>query len=77
MRKLRAIPIDLMQVHNLVDVDTHLDTLRSWKCEGRVRYIGVTHYTAGGHDAVARIIDSQPIDFVQINYSRVSLDALP
>jgi len=69
MRKLRANPIDLIQVHNLVDVDTHLDTLRDWKREGRVRYIGVTHYTAGGHDAVARIIDSQPIDFVQINYS--------
>jgi diketogulonate reductase-like aldo/keto reductase len=69
MRKLRANPIDLIQVHNLVDVDTHLDTLRGWKREGRVRYIGVTHYTAGGHDAVARIIDSQPIDFVQINYS--------
>ncbi len=69
IRKLRADPIDLMQVHNLVDVNTQIATLREWKREGRVRYIGVTHYTAGGHDAVARIIDSQPIDFVQINYS--------
>ncbi len=69
MRKLRAKPIDLLQVHNLVDVGTHLDTLRAWKKEGRVRYLGVTHYTASGHDAVARIIAAQPIDFVQINYS--------
>jgi aryl-alcohol dehydrogenase-like predicted oxidoreductase len=59
----------MMQVHNLVDLTTQLDTLREWKREGRVRYIGVTHYTAGGHDAVARILASQPLDFVQINYS--------
>ena len=69
MRKLRAKPIDLMQVHNLVDASTHLDTLRDWKREGRVRYVGVTHYTAGGHDAVARVIASRPVDFIQINYS--------
>jgi diketogulonate reductase-like aldo/keto reductase len=69
MRKLRATGIDLMQVHNLVDVDTHLDTLAEWKREGRVRYVGVTHYTAGHHDAVARIIAARPVDFVQINYS--------
>jgi diketogulonate reductase-like aldo/keto reductase len=69
MRKLRATGIDLMKVHNLVDVDTHLDTLAEWKREGRVRYVGVTHYTAGHHDAVARIIAARPVDFVQINYS--------
>jgi aryl-alcohol dehydrogenase-like predicted oxidoreductase len=69
MRKLRASRIDLMQVHNLLDVGTHLDTLRGWKQEGRVRYVGVTHYTAGSHDQVARVISSQPVDFIQINYS--------
>jgi len=69
MQKLRADPIDLMQVHNLVDVKTHLSTLREWKQQGRVRYIGVTHYTAGAHDDVARIVRSEAIDFIQINYS--------
>ena len=69
IRKLRADPIDLMQAHNLVDVNTHLATLREWKLAGRVRYIGVTHYTAGGHDAVARIVETQPLDFIQVNYS--------
>lgn len=69
MRKLRTGVIDLMQVHNLVDACTHLDTLREWKHEGRVRYLGVTHYTAGSHDDVARVIADQPLDFVQINYS--------
>jgi diketogulonate reductase-like aldo/keto reductase len=68
-RKLRMDRVELMQVHNLVDVTTQLDTLQAWKREKRIRYIGVTHYTAGGHDAVARIVASQAVDFVQINYS--------
>ena len=75
MRKLRAKPIDLMQVHNLVDVETHLATLREWKRQGRVRYIGVTHYTAGSHDDVARIIRAEAVDFVQINYSAAEREA--
>ncbi|HUP47314.1 MAG TPA: aldo/keto reductase [Thermoanaerobaculia bacterium] len=69
MRKLRVKRVDLMQVHNLVDVMTHLDTLAAWKREGRVRYTGVTHYTAGSHDDVARVIQAGPVDFIQINYS--------
>jgi diketogulonate reductase-like aldo/keto reductase len=73
--KLRARPLDLMQVHNLVDVATHLDTLAAWKREGRVRYVGITHYTAGAHDAVARVIAKRAVDFVQINYSVAERDA--
>jgi diketogulonate reductase-like aldo/keto reductase len=69
MRKLRAKPLDLIQVHNLVDVDTQLATLREWKRAGTVRYVGITHYTASGHDAVARVLAREKIDFVQINYS--------
>ena len=69
MRKLRTARLDLMQVHNLVDVHTHLETLHEWKREGRVRYVGITHYTAGGHDAIANVMASSPVDFVQINYS--------
>ena len=75
LRKLRTRNIELMQVHNLVDVRTHLDTLREWKREGRVRYIGVTHYTAGSYDDVARLVESVPIDFMQINYSVAERDA--
>ncbi|MDB5762652.1 MAG: Aldo/keto reductase family protein [Herminiimonas sp.] len=69
MKKLRAKPIDLMQVHNLLDAEAHLETLRTWKHQGIVRYIGVTHYTEGAHEAVSRIIAAQPVDFIQINYS--------
>lgn len=69
MSRLRARPIDLMQVHNLQDVETHLPTLREMKRQGVVRHIGVTHYTTGGHDDVARLIAREPLDFIQINYS--------
>jgi diketogulonate reductase-like aldo/keto reductase len=74
-RKLRKQPLDLVQVHNLVDVDTHLDTLEEWKSRGRVRYIGVTHYTEGAYEAVARVIQRRKVDFLQINYSVQERDA--
>ena len=75
MQKLRAKPIDLMQVHNLLDAGTHLDTLRDWKRSGRVRYTGVTHFTASAHADVAKIIEANPVDFLQINYSAVEREA--
>lgn len=61
--------LDLMQVHNLVDYKTHLDTLRGWKSEGRVKYIGVTHYTASAFKELEAVLRSQALDFVQINYA--------
>jgi diketogulonate reductase-like aldo/keto reductase len=72
---LRADPIDLLQVHNLVDVETHLATLRAWKDAGRVRYIGITHYQSRAFEDLARIIRARPIDFVQLNYSIAVRDA--
>jgi diketogulonate reductase-like aldo/keto reductase len=69
MRLMRAEPVDLMQVHNLVDAATHLRTLRAWKDAGQVRYIGVTHYQSSAHDEVARVMRSHPLDFIQINHS--------
>lgn len=69
MARLRARPIDLMQVHNMQDAALHLDTLRDWKRRGVVRYIGVTHYNADEHEAMARLIASETVDFIQINYS--------
>jgi diketogulonate reductase-like aldo/keto reductase len=68
-RKLRATRLDLMQVHNLVDVETHLATLRDWKAAGRVRYIGITHYTASAHAEVEALMRRETFDFLQINYS--------
>jgi aryl-alcohol dehydrogenase-like predicted oxidoreductase len=68
-RRLRAQRMDLMQVHNLVDYRTHLETLRRWKEPGKVRYIGVTHYTSSAYDQLARVLASEDLDFVQFNYS--------
>jgi diketogulonate reductase-like aldo/keto reductase len=75
LRKLGRSRIELLQVHNLVDVDAHLDTLEEWQREGRVRYIGITHYTSTAHDQVARVLASRRVDFVQINYSAAERDA--
>ncbi len=72
---LRADPVDLMQVHNLVDVATHLRTLSRWKEQGRVRYVGVTHYQSSSFDELARVIRTEPVDFVQLNYSIQVRDA--
>jgi diketogulonate reductase-like aldo/keto reductase len=69
LRMLRTSRIDLLQVHNLVDWRTHLATLRQWKEQGRVRYIGVTHYTESAYDELERVMKSEPLDFVQLNYS--------
>jgi len=62
-------PLDLMQVHNLVDATTHLATLRDWKATGRVRHVGVTHYHEGAYPELERMVRTGGIDFVQLNYS--------
>src|SRR5258706_7854281 len=66
---LKRKQIDLMQVHNLVDWQTHLKTLRGWKEEGKIRYIGVTHYTDSSHEKLTAIIKNETIDFIQVNYN--------
>lgn len=75
LAKLQAKKIDLMQVHNLVDVQTHLGTLRDWKERGRVRYVGITHYNSSAHEEVAKLLRSEKLDFVQINYSLLEREA--
>jgi diketogulonate reductase-like aldo/keto reductase len=72
---LRTNRIDLMQVHNLVDVNTQLATLREWKQQGRIRYTGITHYEAGALSEIERLMRNQQLDFVQINYSLMEPDA--
>jgi aryl-alcohol dehydrogenase-like predicted oxidoreductase len=61
--------IDLMQIHNLLDWQTHLPTLQAWKKEGRIRLMGVTHYTESAHDALDAVLRQGGFDFVQINYA--------
>jgi diketogulonate reductase-like aldo/keto reductase len=69
LRRLRSQRLDLMQIHNLLDWRTHLRTLRDWKQAGRIRYLGVTHYTSSAYDELERVLRGEPLDFVQVNYS--------
>ena len=66
---MRTDVIDLMQVHNLRDTAVHMDTIRAWQDDGRIRYNGLTHYTAGAHAALSRDMENFRPDFIQINYS--------
>ncbi|HEY6821774.1 MAG TPA: aldo/keto reductase [Burkholderiales bacterium] len=68
-RKLRVRQMDLMQVHNLLDVATHTKTLEEWKAKGRIRHIGITHYTASAHAQLERWLRTGDYECVQINYS--------
>ena len=68
-RRMRVERMDLMQVHNLVDVATHMKTLAAWKQQGRVRHAGITHYTASAYEEVERALQKHACDFLQINFS--------
>ncbi|WP_342244318.1 aldo/keto reductase [Pseudomonas sp. OTU5201] len=75
MRLLQRQRIDLMQVHNLVDWKEHLTTLRQWKEEGRIRYLGVTHYTSSAYGELEKVLRAEKLDFLQINYALNDRDA--
>lgn len=75
LRKLKRQTIDLMQVHNLQDWETHLKTLKDWKAAGKIRYTGITHYTDAAHSKLEQIVKSENVDFVQFNYSIRSRNA--
>ena len=75
MQKMKRSVMDLMQIHNLVDWQTHLKTLRQWKTEGTIRYIGITHYTTSSHAQLEQIIERETVDFVQFNYSIATRNA--
>lgn len=74
-RLMNRTVMDLIQIHNLVDWQTHLPHLRKLQTDGKLRYIGITHYLDSSHDALAAVIKKEPIDFVQFNYSILSRHA--
>jgi len=75
LRLFRAESLDLMQIHNLVDWETQLATLREWKAAGTIRYIGVTHYTPSAFGRLEAVIGRARPDFVQLPYSIAVRDA--
>src|SRR2546428_11187595 len=74
-KRMRVERMDLMQIHNLVDVATHTKTLLQMKSSGKVRYIGITHYTASAYADVERWLKAEAYDFLQINYSLAEREA--
>ena len=75
LRLLRTNVIDLMQVHNLLDWQTHFETFRSWKDQGLIRYTGITHYSTSAFDTMEHVMKAAHPDFIQIFYSIVKRNA--
>ena len=67
--------LDLMQIHNLLDWKSHLPTLKSWKSEGRFRYIGITTSHGRRHREIAELLRTEPLDFVQLTYNLLDREA--
>jgi aryl-alcohol dehydrogenase-like predicted oxidoreductase len=74
-RLMRVKRMDLMQIHNLIDVETHTKTLREWKTAGRVRHIGITHHYSGAFRDLERLVKTKQYDFAQFNFSMAERDA--
>jgi len=74
-QKMKTTTMDLMQVHNLTDVNTHLKTVRDWKAQKKIRYFGITHYTVSAYPELMRLIKNEKPDFVQFNYNISVRDA--
>jgi diketogulonate reductase-like aldo/keto reductase len=76
MNLLGRKTLDLMQVHNLVDLETHIVTMKKWKAAGRLRYIGVSHYVESAHNELEQALRKhRDLDFVQLNYSLAEPEA--
>lgn len=75
LKRLQTDKVELLQVHNLGDLETQLALARELKAEGKTRYVGVTHYVESAQDRLADIIQKEKPDFLQINYSVVTRGA--
>ncbi len=75
LRRLKVDKVDLLQVHNLIDWKTQFALITELKAAGKVRYSGITHYLDSAHEALADVVQQVKPDFLQINYSVVSVNA--
>ena len=72
---MRTKRMELMQIHNLLDLEVHTQTLKDWKASGKIRHIGITHYHAGAHAELEKLIKTNTYDTVQFNYSMLEREA--
>lgn len=69
LKRLRTDKVELLQVHNLRDWKTQIAVARELKAQGKVKYVGVTHYVESAQDELAEVVQATQPDFLQINYS--------
>lgn len=74
-QKFQVPKIDLIQVHNLADIPTHLGILKELKSKGRIRYIGVTTTSSDRYGELAEVMRNEPIDFIGVDYAVDNRDA--
>ena len=72
LKRLQRDKLELMQVHNLVDWQTHLPVLKQWQQQGKLKYVGITHYQVSAFDELERVMRGPGVDFVQLPYSVVT-----
>jgi diketogulonate reductase-like aldo/keto reductase len=75
MHELGVSRLELLQIHNLLDWQVHLPTLRALRDSGRVKFLGITHYRADAHTELERVLGAEKFDFVQVNYSLAEREA--
>jgi aryl-alcohol dehydrogenase-like predicted oxidoreductase len=75
LERLKTTHVDLLQVHNLNGVATLLPTMQQWKKEKKVRYLGVTTSRGSQHADMVATMRTQPLDFIQVDYSIANRDA--
>ena len=69
MRRLRTDFIELMQVHNLIGTEVLLPLIREWVAAKRVRYVGITTSRDEQYSEMARLMRTESLDFIQLDYS--------
>jgi len=75
MERMRTQQLDLLQIHNLLDWQTHLPVLREWKRAGKIRYLGITHYARSAFDELELLMRDETLDFVQLPYNAADREA--
>lgn len=75
LRRLGTDKVALLQVHNLGDLKTQMAVARELKAQGKVKYVGVTHYVERAQEQLADVVQAEKPDFLQINYSVTSRGA--
>jgi aryl-alcohol dehydrogenase-like predicted oxidoreductase len=68
-RRLKTDVLDLVQIHSLNGVDVLFPHLNELKRKGQIRYVGITTSSGTQHDAMVQLINTQPLDFIQVDYS--------